>query len=132
MAIRYETTTIPSGQQVAEVFKRSGINRPVEDVARIQQMVDQADLVITAWDGDELVGIARSITDFAYCCYLSDLAVDKAYQRRGIGQELVRLTQGLIGDAVTLILISAPTAVEYYPRLGFQKVDKAFSIPRKR
>lgn len=132
MDIAYEFVAKIDGTEVADVFRRSGIKRPVDDVDRIQRMVDNADLIVTARSNGQLVGIARAITDYSYCCYLSELAVDVEYQRSGIGKQLVRLIQERLGEEVTLLLVAAPTAVEYYPRIGFEKLDKAFSIRRKR
>jgi len=78
-------------------------------------MLDHANLLVTAWSGDRLIGVARSVTDFHFCCYLSDLAVAVDFQRQGIGKELMRLTQAELGPRCTLILLSAPAAVDYYP-----------------
>ena len=89
-------------------------------------------LLLSAWVGDELVGLSRSLTDHAYCCYLSDLAVDKKYQGHGIGRELVKRTQAIIGDEVSLILLSAPDAMSYYPTLGFELAQNAYVIRRKK
>ena len=105
---------------VIELYRAStlGERRPVDDRERMNQMLHNANLVITAWDESLLVGIARSVSDFAYCTYLSDLAVRQSHQRKGIGRELIRRTREAGGEA-TLMLLSAPKAVEYYPRLGF-------------
>jgi predicted N-acetyltransferase YhbS len=84
--------------------------------------------VITAWDDDLLVGISRSVSDFAYCTYLSDLAVRLSHQRRGIGKELVRLTKLESGPKTTVILLSAPKAVDYYPRIGFTQHPSAWTL----
>jgi predicted N-acetyltransferase YhbS len=94
-------------------------------------MLDHANLTITAWDGEKLVGIARSLTDFCYCCYLSDLAVDREYQGRGIGRELIEQTRKHLSEQVSLILLSAPSAMTYYPKVGFEKADNAWIIRRK-
>jgi predicted N-acetyltransferase YhbS len=118
--------------EVARLFEASGINRPTKDIARIGKMFAAADIVISAWDGARLVGVSRALTDFSYCCYLSDLAVDAAYQKHGIGRELIRRTQSLIGEEVSLILLSAPGAMPYYPKLGFSLADNAYLIRRKR
>jgi len=118
--------------EVARVFDASGIRRPTSDLARIGRMFERADLVISAWDAGRLIGVARSLTDFCFACYLSDLAVDRAYQRSGVGRELVRRTQERIGDEVKLLLQSAPEAMGYYPKLGFTLADNAYFIPRKR
>ncbi len=119
-------------KDVANVFKESGIKRPADDLPRIKQMIDNADLTFTAWDQNKLVGIARAITDYSYCCYLSDLAVDKAYQHKGIGKHLVELLQEELGETVALILLSSPIAMDYYPRIGFEKIDNGFRIARKK
>ncbi|MDF2436757.1 MAG: family acetyltransferase [Bacteroidota bacterium] len=116
---------------VIEVFKSSGINRPVEDHDRIELMLKNSNLIISAWDGIELIGIARSLTDYNYCCYLSDLAVKKEYQKTGIGKALIDHTQQTIGEQTMLLLLSAANAMEYYPKVGFETVDNAFTIKRK-
>ncbi|WP_066369637.1 GNAT family N-acetyltransferase [Neobacillus fumarioli] len=132
MEIKYEFEQNLAATELADVFKKSGIRRPVEDLERIQRMIDHADIIVTARDNGKLVGIGRAITDYSYCCYLSDLAVDKEYQRSGIGKEIIRLIQEKLGDEAALILIAAPSAVEYYPKIGFDKLDRGFIIGRKR
>jgi len=92
--------------------------RPVHDVAVIGAMLANASLILTARADGKLVGVARALTDFAYCTYLSDLAVDEAFQRRGIGRKLVRLTHEAAGRHTTLILLAAPKARDYYPHIG--------------
>lgn len=118
--IAYRTGNDLDLDQVIALYRSStlGERRPVDDRERMRQMLERANLVVTAWDGDQLVGIARSLSDFAYCTYLSDLAVDLAYQRKGIGKELMRRTQALGGRA-TVLLFAAPAAVDYYPKVGF-------------
>lgn len=116
---------------VVRVFDQSGLKRPTGDLPRIARMFSVPSLVLSAWVGDELVGLGRSLTDYAYCCYLSDLAVDKKYQGAGIGKELIRRTRAVIGDQVSLILLSAPDAMSYYPALGFEPASSAFLIRRK-
>lgn len=132
MKIQYRIHTKPSVQAVIELFRSSGINRPVEDSNLIQGMLDGANLIITAYDGSQLIGIARSLTDFNYCCYLSDLAVKKEYQKSGIGKALIELTQETIGDQTMLLLLAAPDAMGYYPKVGFEKVENGFIIKRKK
>jgi hypothetical protein len=85
MSITFAIEERPPAEEVAEVFRRSGIRRPVDDIPRIARMVEHANLIVTARDNDRLVGIARALTDFCFCCYLSDLAVDRDYQRSGSG-----------------------------------------------
>lgn len=94
-------------------------------------MFANANLVISAWDGARLIGVSRALTDYSYCCYLSDLAVDACYQKRGIGRELIRRTQSIVGDEVSLILLSAAGAMDYYPSVGFALADNAYVIRRK-
>ena len=92
-------------------------------------MVGNANLTVTAWNGARLVGVARSVTDFAYCCYLSDLAVDEKLQRSGIGRALIRETQKKLGPRCNIILLAAPKAVDYYPRVGFSSHPSAWVLP---
>lgn len=130
MTIHYSLDADLRADQVAAVFVNSGIKRPAHDLDRIQKMIDHADVIVSAWDGEQLVGIARAITDFSYCCYLSDLAVGDAYQKRGIGTEMIRRLQVHLGEEVSLLLLSAPSAMDYYPRIGFQPANNAFLIRR--
>jgi len=132
MEITYRVNAPVTTEQVIDLFRASGIRRPIDQPERIGRMLQHANLTITAWDGEKLVGIARALTDFSFCCYLSDLAVDKAYQRGGIGKELVRRVGEAIGDESMLLLLAAPEAMMYYPHIGFQKVDRAWEIPRKK
>jgi GNAT superfamily N-acetyltransferase len=115
---------------VAEVYRRSGIKRPADDRERLTQMFWHANLVVTAFDEDRLVGVARSLTDFSYCCYCSDLAVHADYQRQGIGRELLARTKAAAGPHSMLLLLSAPDAISYYPHIGLAPATNAFLIPR--
>ncbi|WCK55491.1 GNAT family N-acetyltransferase [Aneurinibacillus sp. Ricciae_BoGa-3] len=132
MGIIYKINEPVKAEDVIQVFGNSGITRPIGDKERIQKMLDHANIIITAWNHNKLVGIARALTDFSYCCYLSDLAVDKAFQKSGIGRQLIDKVKEIIGEEVALILLSAPNAMEYYPKVGFDKVDNGFIIRRKR
>ncbi|MBS4214540.1 MULTISPECIES: GNAT family N-acetyltransferase [Neobacillus] len=132
LQLTYKINVPISAEELSTVFKASGIKRPVDDLPRLQRMLDHADITITAWVGEKLAGVARAITDYNYCCYLSDLAVDKTYQKMGIGKEMVRLLQDQIGDEVTLILLASPIAMEYYPRIGFERIDNGYMIARNR
>lgn len=130
MPLTYKINTPLSPQEASEIFDSSGIKRPTQDVDRIARMLEHADVLITAWDEDRPVGIARAITDYAYCAYLSDLAVRKEYQQQGIGKRLVTELQAHLGEEVSLLLLSAPGAMEYYPQIGFQNAENAFLIRR--
>ena len=128
--IEYRTDSPVTVDDFIDLLNRStlGERRPVDDRACMTAMIENADLVVSAWAGDRLVGIARSVTDFAYCCYLSDLAVCGDYQRRGIGLELQRRTLAALGPKCKLILLSAPAAVEYYPRIGFERHESCWTV----
>lgn len=127
--ITYRTGNDLDLEAVVELYRAStlGERRPVEERPRMEAMLRNANLVVTAWDRDQMVGIARSVSDFAYCTYLSDLAVRESHQRGGIGRELVRRTQEAGGQAM-VILLSAPRAVGYYPRLGFTQHPSAWVL----
>jgi predicted N-acetyltransferase YhbS len=94
-------------------------------------MYANSNLVVTAWEEEKLVGIARSLTDYVYSCYLADLAIRKEYQKEGIGKELISLIGQRIGPQTSLILLSAPGALEYYPKIGFRKIENGFIIDRE-
>lgn len=127
--IEYRTGNDLDIDQVIEMYVAStlGERRPVADLARMADMVKNANLVITAWDNDLLIGISRSLTDFAYATYLSDLAVRESHQRLGIGKELMRRTQAAAPQAM-VILLAAPKAVEYYPHVGFTQHNSAWIL----
>lgn len=128
--IKYEIGNVPEIKQIIEVYNSSGINRPTDDFHRIEKMYTNSSLIVSAWIGNKLIGISRSLTDFCYACYLSDLAVKKEYQKYGIGRRLIELTKREIGETTTLILLSAPDAMEYYPKVGFDKAENGFIIQR--
>jgi GNAT superfamily N-acetyltransferase len=121
-----------TADQFIDVLRRSTLaeRRPVDHRETIESMLRHANLLCSAWDGKLLVGVARSVTDFAYCCYLSDLAVDVAYQRRGIGKELLRITQSRLGPHAKIILLAAPAAEPYYPRIGLTGHPSAWILGR--
>lgn len=129
--ISYQRETRLEAAEVAILYKLAGLNRPVEDLERMQAMLDHANLIVTARLETELVGIARALTDFRYCCYLSDLAVHEKFQGKGIGKELIDQVQEFIGPETKLILLSAPKAEAFYSHVGFEKADNAWVIPRK-
>ena len=117
-----------------DVLARSTLaeRRPVDDPETIQAMLRNADILATARVGGRLVGVSRAISDFAYCTYLSDLAVDEGHQRRGIGRELIRRTHEAAGLGTMLVLLAAPKARTYYPRVGMTAHDSCWIIPRRR
>jgi len=127
--ITYRTGNDLELDAVIELYVDStlGERRPVSERSRMQRMLEHANLVVTAWDGARMVGISRSLTDFVYATYLSDLAVRKSYQRTGIGRELVRLTRDAAPRAM-LILLAAPAAEKYYPHIGFEHHPQAWIL----
>jgi predicted N-acetyltransferase YhbS len=134
MEIHYDTTRKITEAQFVDLLQRSTLaeRRPVEDSRCIQAMLQHANLLCTAWHEDKLVGLARSLTDFEYCCYLSDLAVDVAYQNQGVGRRLIAGTKSKLGAKAKLILLSAPKAEGYYPKIGFDAHRSAWVIPANR
>ena len=130
MPIEYRVGNRLDLDQVIELYRASTLGelRPVDERDRMASMLTNANLVVTAWDGDLLVGISRSMTDFAFATYLSDLAVRLSHQRHGIGKELMRITQRESGPKTTVILLAAPKAVDYYPHVGFTQHNSAWVL----
>lgn len=120
-------------EEFIDVLVRSTLaeRRPVADIDAIRGMLRHADVIATARVDGRLVGVSRAITDFHYCTYLSDLAVDEAHQGRGIGRELIRRTHEAAGTRTTLILVAAPGARTYYPHVGLTPHDSCWVIPRR-
>ena len=116
--------------QVIELYRDStlGERRPIDDRGIAAAMLEHANLVVTAWEGDRLVGLSRTLTDFLYVGYLSDLAVALSHQRPGIGTELIARTREKMGPRSMLVLLAAPKAVDYYPRIGFKRHDSAWLL----
>lgn len=117
-----------SADAFIDVLERSGLaeRRPVGDRPRVEAMLRNAGLIITARHEGRLVGVARSITDFVYCCYLSDLAVDRVLQGHGIGKELMRRTRDAMGPGTMCLLLSAPKAISFYEQAGLKRHEQAF------
>jgi len=127
--IVYNVESNLDGQEFIEVLNRStlGERRPVDDFKRITEMCKNANLIVTARLNAKLIGVARSVTDFVYCTYLSDLAVDKDYQKKGIGKRLIEETKRQTPQA-KLILLSAPAAIDYYPKIGMKRHNHCFIL----
>ncbi|SHE74323.1 Acetyltransferase (GNAT) domain-containing protein [Microbulbifer donghaiensis] len=130
MSIEYRINHHISAQQFVELLRHSTLaeRRPVDDPDCMQGMVENGNLSVTAWSDDQLVGIARSVTDFHYCCYLSDLAVHRDFQRLGIGRRLQSVTQQQLGPRCKLILLAAPAANDYYPLLGYSNNPRCWIL----
>ncbi|OGU64380.1 MAG: GNAT family N-acetyltransferase [Ignavibacteria bacterium RBG_16_36_9] len=127
--IVYEVESNLDTYEFIDVLNKStlGERRPVDDLSRIKMMCENANLIVTARMDGKLIGVARSITDFTYCTYLSDLAVDKDYQKNGIGKRLIEETKKQAPQA-KLILLSAPAAIDYYPKIGMKKHNQCFIL----
>ncbi len=131
-SVQYRTDRRVGVDEFKDILERSGLGarRPVGDSKRLERMLQAYNLILTAWDGDLLVGIATCWTDYAHSAYLADLAVAADRQRRGIGRELVYLARTTVGPQVTLILLSAPAAVDYYPKIGMERFTDCFIFRR--
>jgi N-acetylglutamate synthase-like GNAT family acetyltransferase len=130
MDITYKTDSIPSMEAIIALYNAAGLPRPTHDADRIRKMYEHATLVVTAWDGEKLVGVSRAITDWVWCCYLADLAVSPDYKQSGIGKKLLQLTKEKVGEQSMVLLLSVPTAMEYYPKVGMQTVENGFILHR--
>ncbi|MCU0959331.1 MAG: GNAT family N-acetyltransferase [Pirellulaceae bacterium] len=128
MDVRYQLEPQLTAAEFIDILHRSTLaaRRPVDDAATIRGMLAHADVIVTARIDGRLVGVSRAVTDFSYCTYLSDLAVDVAYQRRGIGRELIRRTHEAAGSATTLLLLAAPGAATYYPHIGLVRHESCW------
>ena len=133
MSIEYKINVPVSPDQFINLLQASGLGerRPVDDRVCMQGMVENSNLMVSAWNGDRLVGIARSMTDFHYACYLSDLAVDRQFQGEGIGRRLQIITQEQLGPKCKLILVAAPATNAYYQRLGFSNNPRCWVLERQ-
>ena len=127
--IKYQIENNVSIDEFKSVLIKStlGERRPVDDEDTLSKMIEHGNLIVTARENGKLIGVARSLTDFNYCTYLSDLAVDKDYQKMGIGKELIRQTK-LASPKAKLILLSAPKAVNYYPKIGMTKWEQCYVL----
>jgi predicted N-acetyltransferase YhbS len=121
MNIKYKISQNLTADEFINILERStlGERRPIDDEKCMQGMLDHADVLVVALDGEKVVGVARAVTDFHYACYLSDLAVDVAYQKMGIGQRLIDVVRNELEESCKIILLSAPDAAGYYPKVGF-------------
>lgn len=130
MPIEYKRSADISVENAIDLYKKStlGERRPVDRPDIFEGMLKHANLVISAWDGERLIGLARSLTDFTYVAYLADLAVDADYQKRGIGKQLIKETQQHLELECMIVLLAAPKANDYYPKLGFEHNPRAWVL----
>lgn len=130
MKIEYRDDSQITVEVAIDLYKRStlGERRPVDRPDIFEGMLNNANLIVSAWHGNRLVGISRSMTDFTYVAYLADLAVDADYQRQGIGQQLIEETKRRLGRECMIVLLAAPKANDYYPKLGFEQNPRAWVL----
>lgn len=131
MEITYQIERVPTPEQIIALYDNSGLPRPTNDRERIKKMFQHSDLLVTAWDAELLVGVSRSITDWVWSCYLADLAIRHEYKSLGIGKKLIEITKEKVGRQCMILLLSVPTAMEYYPKVGFKKQESSFIINRE-
>ena len=139
--VTYQINSAITPEQFTDVLSKSnlGARRPLDNYYVIKGMLDNADLLVTAWVSEEheeavnnsesnkkLIGVARCVTDFSYCCYLSDIAVDEACQKQGIGKSMIKKIEQQLPPSCKIILLSAPQASDYYPKIGFEKHESAW------
>ena len=129
--IEYQYNVPLDPADVVRVLKASGITRPTGDIDRIARMYATSNLLLSAWSDGALVGVCRGLTDYSYVCYLADLAVARDFQKQGIGRQLIQNARDALGEGVSIILLSAPGAMTYYPKVGFEKIGNGFMIARK-
>jgi len=130
--IQYHDNATITAEQAIDLYKRStlGERRPIHNLQTFEDMLKNANLTITAWDGKTLVGISRSLTDFSYVAYLADLAVDEKYQCSGIGKQLIEETKARLGPECMIVLLAAPKANEYYGHIGFEHNPRAWTLKK--
>lgn len=130
--IQYRDNATITAEQAIDLYTRStlGERRPIHNVQTFEAMLKNANLMITAWDEGKLIGISRSLTDFAYVAYLADLAVDQSYQRSGIGKQLIEETKARLGPECMIVLLAAPKANDYYQHIGFEHNPRAWTLKK--
>lgn len=130
MGINYRDDAPLTVEAAIDLYQRStlGERRPVDRPDIFEGMLKNANLLLTAWHGERLVGISRTLTDFTYVAYLADLAVDAEYQRQGIGRQLIQQTRQRLGRECMVVLLSAPKANDYYPKMGFEHHPRAWTL----
>ncbi len=130
--IIYRNNAKITAAQAIDLYVRStlGERRPIDNVKTFADMLANANLIITAWDQEKLVGIARTLTDFSYVAYLADLAVDEQYQKRGIGKQLIEETKSHLNSECMIVLLAAPKANDYYQKIGFEHNPRAWTLKK--
>ncbi|MFO0924564.1 MAG: GNAT family N-acetyltransferase [Pirellulales bacterium] len=130
--ITYQLEPDLRAEEFVDLLLRSTLaeRRPISEKETMERMLRQASVIMTARLEGRLIGVSRAISDFAYCTYLSDLAVDENHQRLGIGKVLIQKTHEAAGLCTSLILLAAPKARSYYPHIGMEQHPSCWWIPR--
>ena len=130
--ITYQDNAVISAVEAIDLYIRStlGERRPIDNVKTFSDMLSNANLTISAWDGGKLIGISRSLTDFSYVAYLADLAVDTSYQQQGVGKRLMEETKSRLGAECMIVLLAAPKANSYYEHIGFEHNPRAWTLKK--
>lgn len=130
--ITYQDNAVISAVEAIDLYIRStlGERRPIDNVKTFSDMLSNANLTISAWDGGKLIGISRSLTDFSYVAYLADLAVDTSYQQQGVGKRLIEETKSRLGPECMIVLLAAPKANSYYEHIGFEHNPRAWTLKK--
>ena len=132
MELIYSTEIIPTHLQVIDLYDNAGLPRPTHDHGRINRMLENSNLLVSCWDGGLLVGLSRSLTDYCWCCYLADLAVRQDYKNIGIGKKMISITKQKAGEQSMVLLLSVDSALDYYPKVGLEKVNNGFIMNRSK
>lgn len=133
MNIQYRSDADISVEAAINLYRAStlGERRPIDRPDIFEGMLKNATLIISAWHDDKLVGLSRTLTDFTYVAYLADLAVDLAYQQQGIGKRLIAETKKMLGQECMIVLLAAPKANAYYPKVGFEHHPRAWVLANR-
>ncbi len=129
--VEYKINAPLESDEIIELYDNCGLPRPTNDKDRIAEMFANSNLIVSAWFDKKLIGVSRALTDFVWCCYLADLAVRKDFQKAGIGKKLVEITKAEVGEKSMVLLLSVPDALDYYPKIGMEKVKNGFILNRK-
>lgn len=129
--IVFRSDIVPDMAQIIALYRDARIKRPIDDKGRMEKMFKHSNLIVTAWYGEVLVGVSRTLSDFAYWSYLADLVVHPNYQTKGIGIRLIEETKSIAGQDCMLLLLSSPSALSYYPKIGFRNLHNAFGLDRE-
>lgn len=127
--ISYEVEKNLSLEEFIDVLQDSGLGkrRPMDNPSHLARMIAGSNLIVTAREEGRLVGLLRGLSDYCYRCFIADLAVAKAYQRKGIGRDILQFTRDLAPEA-RLILFAAEDAEAFYQKMGFKTHERCYQL----